>query len=145
MSGPTMNYETKKSMKIYMTHCSARKNRRLEGSSAKVTPDMLYTSPRVQRFMNRCKTKGVNWAIFSDRYGVWLSSEKHEFYDKPPSKVTPNEFRVLMNNFESELSSFEEIWFYYNPRRFHRLYRELLKSTRLRDRIKLFSHLDEIK
>ena len=37
-----------------------------------------------------------------------------------------------------------EIWFYNNPVRFHRLYRNLIEASSLKDRIRLFTHLQEI-
>lgn len=46
--------------KIYITHCSAKKDPVLMDSREKVTPDKLYTATPTQRFMNECKTKGVN-------------------------------------------------------------------------------------
>lgn len=59
--------------RIYVTHCSHRKNPVLMKNNKRVTPDKLYTTTPTQRFMNKCKNKGVNWAILSDKYGVWFS------------------------------------------------------------------------
>ncbi|RLI76514.1 hypothetical protein DRP04_12570 [Archaeoglobales archaeon] len=56
--------------RIYITHCSAKKDDCLRGTGIKVTPDKLYTATPLQRFVERCKEKGVEWAIFSDKYGV---------------------------------------------------------------------------
>ena len=130
--------------RIYITHCSAKKNDSLRDSNKYVTPDELYTSRRIQLFMNRCKEKNVEWAIFSDLYGVWFPYEKHEWYEKHPSKVTEEEFKILLENFDQKLKDYDEIWFYYNPGRFHSLYRRLLRETKLKDRIKLFNHVNEI-
>jgi len=41
--------------------------------------------------------------------------EKHEWYDKHPDTVTDEEEENLVRNFEEKLSSYDEIWFYYNP------------------------------
>lgn len=49
-----------------------------------------------------------------------------------------------MNDFDTKLESFDEIWFYYNPGRFHSLYARLLERTRLGDRIRRFNHVGEI-
>ena len=63
-------------MRIYITHCSARKNDALRKTGEKVTPDKLYTSPRIQRFMHACMDRKVQWAIFSDLYGMWFPDVK---------------------------------------------------------------------
>lgn len=75
-------------MKIYITHCSAKKDDSLKNTGRKVTPDKLYIATPTQRFMNKCKEKKVNWAIFSDLYGVWFPDIEHEWYEKDPDTVT---------------------------------------------------------
>jgi len=130
--------------RIYLTHCSKKKDDSLKGTDKKVTPDRLYTATPIQRFIKRCKEKGVEWAIFSDKYGVVFPDQKIEWYDKPPNKVTEQEFRRLLNDFDQKLAPYDEIWFYHNPGRFHPLYRRLLTETKLRDRIRLFTHLKDI-
>lgn len=85
-------------MKIYITHCSAKKDGSLKNNSKKVTPDKLYTATPTQRFMKKCKEKNVDWAIFSDLYGIWFPQIRHEWYEKNPNKVTEQEFKNLINN-----------------------------------------------
>ena len=131
-------------MRIYITHCSAKKDDSLKNSGNKVPPDKLYTATPTKRFMNKCKEKKTNWAIFSDLYGVWFPSMEHEWYEKEPDKVTEQEFTELVNNFDRKLQNYDEIWFYHNPGRFHSLYKRLLQETRLKDRVKLFTHIREI-
>lgn len=131
--------------RIYLTHCSAKKNDSLKGTGRKVTPDKLYTATPIQKFMNKCKEKGVKWAIFSDEHGVIFPNEEIEWYDKHPSKVTEQEFKKLLNDFDQKLAVYDEIWFYYNPRRFHPLYRRLLSETKLKDRVRLFTHIEGIR
>jgi hypothetical protein len=131
-------------MRIYITHCSAKKDDSLKHTGEEVTPDKLYTATFIQRFIKKCKEKQVKWAIFSDLYGVWFPDVKHEWYEKDPNTVTEPEFRKLLEDFEQKLGDYDEIYFYHNPGRFHRLYRRLLEETKLKDRIKLFSHLREI-
>lgn len=63
-------------MRIYITHCSAKKNDALKNKMKRVTPDRLYTTIPIQRFMKRCKEKDVKWAIFSDLYGIWFPDIK---------------------------------------------------------------------
>jgi hypothetical protein len=131
-------------VRIYVTHCSAKKDNSLRPTGRKVAPDTLYTATPTQRFMNRCKRTRVRWAIFSDKYGLWFPEVGHEWYEKDPGKVTDHEFQVLLADFGSKLVDFDEIFFYRNPGRFHPLYKRLVRETSLRDRIRLISHLSEI-
>lgn len=131
-------------MRIYITHCSAKKDNSLKNNGKKVTTDKLYTATLTQRFISKCKEKKVNWAIFSDLYGVWFPNIKHEWYEKDPDTVTEQEFRDLVNDFDQKFLNYDEIWFYYNPRRFHPLYERLLQETRLKDKVKRFTHIREI-
>lgn len=131
-------------MRIYITHCYAKKDNSLKNTGKKVTPDKLYTATPTQRFMNKCKAMKVNWGIFSDSYGVWFPDIEHEWYEKDPNMVTEQEFKILVNDFEQKLQNYDEIWFYYNPGRFHSLYKRLLQETKLAGKVKLFTHLREI-
>jgi hypothetical protein len=131
-------------MRIYITHCSAKKSSLFEGASQKVTPDQLYTAAPIQRFMKKCQNMRVQWAIFSDKYGVWFPNEKHEWYEKDPDAVTPQEFKNLITNFDERLAGYDEIWFYHNPGRFHRLYARLLKEAKVKGKVILFTHKDQI-
>ena len=131
-------------MRIYITHCSAKKNCSLKNTNKEVTPDRMYTATPTRRFMNRCKEKSVDWAIFSDLYGVWFPNIRHRWYEKNPDTVTLQEFHGLIDDFERKLQGYDEIYFYCNPGRFHPLYRKLLRSTKLNNRVKLFTHKEEI-
>jgi hypothetical protein len=130
--------------KIYFTHCSAKKDLSLKLSNKSVTPDKLYTATPTQRFMNRCKEKKVKWAIFSDKVGIWFNNTKNLWYEKDPNTITEQEFNILLDDFNSKLKEFDEIYFYHNPGRFHQLYRKLLDKTILRNKIKFITHLNEI-
>lgn len=79
--------------------------------------------------MRECKNKGVNWAILSDKYGIWFSDDLHEWYEKNPSAITGEEFSDLVSEFDKSLRQFDQIYFYHNPGRFHKLYKRLLKSS----------------
>lgn len=127
--------------RIYVTHCCAKKATRLRGTSTLVTPDVLYTATPTQRFMARCKSRGVTWAIFSDLHGVWFPYQTHAWYNKHPKSVTPSEFQALCGDFENKLAGFGEIWFYHNPSRFHPLYARLIQTVSNSSSVKLFSHL----
>lgn len=131
-------------MRIYITHCSAKKDDSLKNTGKRVPPDKLYTATPTQRFMNKCKERKVNWAIFSDLYGVWFPDIEHEWYEKDPDTVTEQEFKNLVKDFDQKLQRYDEIWFYYNPGRFHPLHKRLLQETRLRDRVRLFTHIAQI-
>ena len=133
-------------MKIYVTYCSGQKNDALKDTGIEVTPDVLYTSKqRIQPFMRTCKQQGVRWAIFSDLYGLWLPEEKHVWYEKSPDDVSEVEFKMLLRNFDDNLSAYNEICFY-RPSAvlFHRLYKRLIRETKHRDRIKIISSICEI-
>ena len=131
-------------MRIYITHCSARKSDSARRKGRAVRPDVLYTSQRTQRFMRRCRERGVRWAIVSDEYGVWFPPERRHWYEKSPDQVSEAEFRRLVANFDRRLRRFREIRFYYHPGRFHWRYGRLLRATGLRHRIRRFRHLTEI-
>ena len=134
------------SKRIYITHCSAKKDDSFRGTKKKVTPDRLYLATPLQRFIKKCKDKSVDWAIFSDKYGVVFPHNKIEWYNKHPSKVKPDEFRDLVDDFVIKLSKYDEIWFYHNPGRFHQLYKKLVEKVRNRGlNVKLFTHLSEIR
>ncbi len=134
-------------MKIYVTYCSARKNEAFKGTDVEVTPDVSYTSKnRIIPFMDMCKALKVEWAIFSDLYGIWFPDEKHVWYEKSPDGVTEGEFRFLLDNFDTRLARFDEI-FFYRPSQvyFHGLYKRLLWETELKNCIKIISSIYEIK
>jgi hypothetical protein len=129
---------------LYITHCCAKKNISLKGINKSVTPDKLYTATPTQRFMKTCQEKGVNWAIFSDKYDIWFSDEMNSWYEKNPKNVSAEEFKSLVNNCKRKLKDFDEVRFYHNPGRFHDLYKRLVTHPDLKDKIKPFSHLYEI-
>lgn len=131
-------------MRIYITHCSKKKDDSLRGTTRKVTPDKLYSSRFLQGFIKKCQEAKVNWAIFSDKYGVVFPNDKIAWYEKNPSRVTKDEFARLVEDFNRKLNDYKEIWFYNNPGRFHRLYKELICSSKLKDKIVLFSHKSQI-
>lgn len=131
-------------MRIYLTHCTGIKDNRLKGTSKAVGPNDLYTSMPLQRFVRKCKEQKVQWAIFSDLYGVWHPHQHHPWYDKHPDTVTAHEMTQLVKDFDKELEDFSEIWFYNNPSWFHSLYKTLLKRSSLSNRITTFSRLKEI-
>jgi len=100
-------------------------------SHKKVTPDVLYRSSRIQRFMRTCKQKDVDWAISSDKYGIWHKNIKKSWYEKSPNSVTEEEFNKLVDDFNRKLKDFDEIWFFYNPGKFHKSYRKLIRKKTL--------------
>ena len=107
-------------------------------------PGELYRSVPISRFIERCKIQKVEWAIFSDKYGVWFPFQKNKWYDKHPDTVTEEEFEELLKDFDNSLEKFGEIWFYHHPKWLHPFYRKLLNSSILKEKINLFSRLAEI-
>jgi hypothetical protein len=129
---------------IYVTHCSAKK----EPSLARYRPGgpcrrVIYRNAN-QRFMKRCRAIGVEWAIFSDCYGVWFPEVVHPWYEKDPASVTEQEFSRLLKDFDDKLERYERVLFYCNPGRFHSLYKRLIENAKRRDRIYLITHLREM-
>jgi len=147
LKSTTKNISSKKnkSMKrIFITHCSAKKDDSFKITNEDVSPDELYTATPTNRFMEKCKEQEVDWAIFSDEYGVWFPNITHKWYEKDPNIVSEKEFNNLINNFEQSLSDYDEVWFYYNPGRFHPLYDRLLRETKLNNKITRFTHISDI-
>jgi len=131
--------------RVYVTHCSAKKDDSLRSTGVEVIPERLYTASPLRRFVQKCKDARVDWAIFSDKYGVVFPQERIEWYDKDPSRVDEEEFSLLLENFIQRLSDYDEVWFYHNPGRFHRLYRRLVEEARRGGtKVKLFSHVSQI-
>ena len=132
--------------RIFVTHCSRKKDDSLRATGSAVTPENLYTARPLHCFVRKCKHAEVEWAIFSDKYGVVFPWEKIEWYDKPPGTVSEKEFQKLLRNFVSRLSAYEEVWFYHYGRFHpHPLYKTLATEARLRGtKVRLFSHISEI-
>ena len=130
--------------RIYLTHCSHKKDEQYRISGEPVGAEVLYTAAPTQRFMRRCKDKRVAWAIFSDKYGVWFPEVRHEWYEKDPDTVTETEFAALVADFDTKLGIYSDICFYYNLGRFHPLYARLLRQSAAAARVKRITHLWEI-
>jgi hypothetical protein len=135
--------------RIYVTHCSAKKNPELRNERA--VPSNLYTGQRVQAFMRRCITLKVPWAILSDKYGVVFPEDQLAYYDLHPDQLTRPAIRRLAQNFVEKLGDYQEVWFYRNPPRFHRNYQAILNIAREQfqrqgkpTRILLFSKIENI-
>lgn len=94
--------------------------------------------------MRRCKEQNVSWAIFSDLYGIWFPSVRHKWYEKSPDTVTQTEFARLLKTFDQRLRPYKQIVFYSHPARFHRLYKELLRRTALKSRIRMITSIKAI-
>lgn len=129
-------------MRVYLTHCSKEKEPSLEGSKRAVTPDKLYTDPSIQIFMERCQAKATNWGVLSDLYGVYLSNERHLWYEKPPDTVTLSEEEAVVQSFNDKLSTYDEIYFFVRPDSFHPFYKRVLQKTSLADRVRVFQDIE---
>ena len=117
---------------IYITHCSRDKDEGVRSSGIAVTPDQLYSSPSLQEFIDFCRQKRLDWAIFSDLYGVVFPEEKINWYTKPPDSVTTEEFNLLVENFISRLVGYEKIYFYHRNGETHPLFKEIERLGRER-------------
>ena len=116
--------------KLYITHCSRDKDPELKASGAVATPDRMYTLPSLQRFIRYCRANGLDWAIFSDKYGVVFPDETIPWYSKPPSDVTEEEFAGLLDNFITRLAAYDEIWFYQRAEDTHPLFQRIVALGR---------------
>jgi len=61
--------------KLYLTYCSAKKRPGVH------PPERLYISDRITRFIEHCKTLGVDWAILSALYAFFFPDEEKEDYN----------------------------------------------------------------
>jgi len=132
-------------VRIYLTHCSKDKSQLAKKSREKMTPDQLYTDPGLQAFIHRCREVNSHWAILSDFYGVFFPDEQHEYYEKPPSDVTPEEEQAITENFQARLSIFDEIGFYVRKDTFHPFYERVIRNGPLAERIIMIYDLESIK
>ena len=108
---------------IFITYCCKDKKR--ISVNYKVTPAELYSSSRVQKFINFCNSNNYCWAIFSDKYGLVFGNEKISWYNKSPDMVTSVEYNRLLNEVIIKLQDYEIIYFYYSDNSFQSLYKHL--------------------
>jgi hypothetical protein len=131
-------------MAIYLTHCSKDKSEAAKASGEKLPPDQLYTDPGLLAFIQRCQQTGSSWAILSDKYGVIFPWESHEYYEKPPATVTPEEEKAITADFHTRLAEFGEIYFYVRSGSFHPFYKRVIMSGPLAGNVVLFEDFDQI-
>lgn len=131
-------------MRFYLTHCSKEKDPALKQLGLAVTPDKLYTETGIQQFMQRCQEKNVAWGILSDLYGVYLSTERHVWYEKHPDTVTPQEEDTVVSEFDRKLAVYDDIFFHVRPDSFHPFYQRVLRRTVLAERVQIFHAIDQI-
>jgi len=130
---------------LYFTHCCAKKNATVRGTSKWISPIELYVAVPTQRFMKRCIEAGVEWAIFSDKYAFVFPDDRIEWYEKHPNSLTNFEKEKLFDDTFKILKDYDLAYFYYNPGRLHPFYRELVDEMRRRSRkIREITHLDDI-
>jgi len=61
---------------LYVTYCSGKKNPIYKG-----TPEQLYDSRRITKFIALCKSKRYHWAILSAKYGLFFPYEVKNNYN----------------------------------------------------------------
>lgn len=132
-------------MKLFITYCSKSKDESLIGTEKRVRPEQLYTSNRIQNFIQECKEAGAYWAIFSDQYGVWFPNEEHEWYEKSPNDVTDSEFAQLVSSSAKRLNKYDVYFFNPEDGELDALYQDLVKELKKRCvNITYFSNIEEI-
>jgi hypothetical protein len=57
-----------------------------------------------------------------------IKTSRKALYEKSPNSVTEEEFNKLVDDFNRKLKDFDEIWFFYNPGKFHKSYRKLTRK-----------------
>ena len=130
---------------LFFTHCCAKKDARLKSSDKRVSPLHLYQAAPTQRFMKRCIGLGVDWAIFSDKYGFVFPNDQIQWYEKHPNSVTQSEKRKLFDDALVAMHHYDLAYLYYNPGRIHPFYRELVSEMQNRGRkVRELTHLTEI-
>ncbi len=67
----------------------------IQNTLSKVTADQLYTATPIQRFINKCRNREVNWVIFSYTYGFGFQTLDMNGMKKS-RKVTEEEFDILL-------------------------------------------------
>ncbi len=128
--------------RIYITHCSREKDPEFEKSGEKVTPDRLYTSEGIQKFIKYCDEHSHYWAILSDHYGVVFKDEHIKWYDQPPDRVTEEGFATLLRSFITRLDFFDEIYFHHRPGETHPLFMRIVDAARAQG-MKVIDFTDE--
>lgn len=63
-------------MGLYLTYCSGNKKK-----GGAYPPAELYKSDRIDRFVDECRRKDLDWAILSAEHGLFFPDEKHSSYD----------------------------------------------------------------
>ena len=129
---------------IYLSHCSKDKSAQAKATGEKMTPDRLYTDPDLVRFMSRCKEAGLEWAILSDRYGLFRAQDRHAYYEKPPDTVSEDEEAQIAEDLRKGLSQFDTVWFYVRKASFHPFYERVLQKSGVIGKVKFFSDLTQI-
>jgi len=95
--------------------------------------------------MKRCIEVGVEWAIFSDKYGFVFPHDRIQWYEKHPKTVTQSEKKKMLDDALIALREYDLVYFYYNPGRIHPLYRSFVNKIQSKGRrVQQITHLDEI-
>jgi hypothetical protein len=95
--------------------------------------------------MKRCNEVGVEWAIFSDKYGFVFPHDQIQWYEKHPNTMTQFEKRKLLDDALIVLRQYDLTYFYYNPGRIHLFYQALVSEMRNKGKeVREITHLDEI-
>lgn len=130
-------------MKVYLTHCCAKKNELARTTGIAMPPEEMYIEPDIQKFFSYCLSHKLAFGVLSDLYGIWLSPEKKRWYEKSPDTVTDVEKAEILRIFDHELSRFSEIIFLIRPESFHPFYDFVLSHSKHTNRIRRITELKE--
>lgn len=128
---------------IYITYCSKQKIENMSDKSMIFLPSQLYTSYRVQKFINFCEKNGHTWAIFSDQYGLVLNTDKIKWYDKAPDCVTVEEYEDLLKLSLKKLNNYNDIIFFYKAETFHPLYKKFVNDLKQHKYVAIIDRLED--
>jgi len=120
----------RKSNCLYLTHCSDSKNPNFKSSMDATTPDVLYTSDRIELFFDYVKKDDLPWAIFSDKYGFVFPSSTIQWYDYTPDAVTEADIVAFLKDSIDELREYEKIIYRAGKKPIHRTYERLIETMR---------------
>lgn len=113
-------------MNLYLTYCSEKKF-----PQKKAIPKYLYDSRRIASFIRRCEAVHARYALLSGKYGVVFDDEVVESYNQFLGKVSPDEYKTLVETTRKKLRGSTLFFYEPNPHR-AKSYHRLLVDARLK-------------
>lgn len=125
---------------LLITYCC--KEKAIIAPNLKVVPSKLYISRRIRKFISFCDESYYSWAIFSDLYGLVFKNDQISWYDKSPNAVSNNEYQILLRLTLEKIKDYDYIFFYYDEKTFHPLYRCLVNDIKENKKLFLINSLE---